>query len=60
MKKSKNFIKKQAFSKKEKFLLRHFARYVWWKNAEEAMMHDPYRIIASAIKEKKVSWMHGY
>lgn len=49
MKKSKNFIKKQGFSKKEKLLLRHFARYVWWKKADEAMMHEPYRIIASAM-----------
>ena len=50
MKKSKNFTKKRAFSKKEKVLLRYFARYVWWKDVEEVILHEPYRVIANAMR----------
>ncbi len=41
--------KKEAFSKLEKLLLRHFAGYVWWKNVEDIITHESYRIIAGAM-----------
>lgn len=50
MKKTKKVVKNQAFSKQEKLLLRHFAGYVWWKNVEELIAYEPYRIIANAMR----------
>lgn len=41
----------QQISKKDKELLEYFAHYVWWKEKDEVVKKEPFRIIASAMKD---------
>lgn len=42
--------RKTTFTKREQKLLFHFARYVWWKEREDLIRNEPYRIIANAMR----------
>lgn len=41
----------QQISKKDKEFLEYFASYVWWQKKDEVVKKEPFRIIASAMKD---------